>query len=328
MAANSLEAQQLIQGLYTQVLGRPADPDGLSQFIAALRSGDTLGQVRASIASSSEAQQRVGEFYEQVLGRVADPGGLSQYTAALGSSTTLAEVHRNLATSPESTGNLSRTYEGAFGKRPSAFILSVLQTELSLGRPLAHVEKISGVRFGNHAPIHLGYTTPAAYSFTGATEFFDIANDNSGSDLFPVSTTPVSPTGPSDFAPGPDTIVLDLMKIAMGGPNPSFIATLDSKRLGGATVSAESVNPTIQALNEVTFTGNFGLGSHTLQLVLTDPGRSSLAVRSASFDGNAFLLGGATLGAGALDLFPHPGPQPSVEMFNGPFHYTPLTPGF
>ena len=326
--ATSIEAQLLIQGLYTQLLGRPADPDGLLQFTAALRSGDTLSQVRANIASSSEAQQRVGEFYEQALGRTADPGGLSQYAAVLGSSSTLAEVHRNLATSPESTGNLSRSYEGAFGKRPSVFTLSVLQTELSLGRPLAQVEKISGINVGNHLPIHLGYGIPAAYSLTGTTEFFDIASADSKLDFFHVSTTPVLPIGPSDFAPGPDTIVLDLAKITMGGPAQSFTATLDGKRLGGATVSA-TFNYPIQEQNEVTFTGNFGPGLHTLHLALTDPAQSSLAVRSASFDGNAFLLGGATIiiGEGALDLFSHPGPQSPVEMFTHPYHYNSLTPG-
>jgi hypothetical protein len=101
----------LVDGLYRDTLGRPADPSGRAFWIGQLRSGRrTVAQAAAAFYASDEyyrgfgggtARTWVADLYPKLLGRTADPGGLdywSRQAAAIGRDA----VARRFYQSPES----------------------------------------------------------------------------------------------------------------------------------------------------------------------------------------------------------------------------------
>ena len=77
-------ADQLIQGLYTDVLGRQVDPAGYAQWSAALASGESRAEVVANFVNSAEAIDQVIEnFYTDYLHREPDLAGSAQWASIL-----------------------------------------------------------------------------------------------------------------------------------------------------------------------------------------------------------------------------------------------------
>ena len=73
-----------VQSLYQDLLNRPADPAGLSNFVNLLQGGTPRQQVADTILNTTESHQRiVRDYYQQFLRRPADPAGLDTFTQLL-----------------------------------------------------------------------------------------------------------------------------------------------------------------------------------------------------------------------------------------------------
>ena len=317
------EAANAVDVLYQQVLGRPADPAGEAQFVAALASGFSLGEVRQQLAQSPEAANALSSLYQTVLNRPIDPGGLASYTALLQSGASLNDVRVDLARSPEAAATLTRTYELTFGSAPAATTIAAQETELALGRPFSGTTEATQSSQNASMAALVGpyyyYNIPAQYTATGLSSSIVVADDNSA--IYNSYVTSI-PTPVMGATPGPDTIVLDLQTInpstgpiSDGSVPITFVATLDGTAIGNATVTSAYQGSTQgQTQDQVIFTGSFGTGLHDLHLqIVADPGGSVLNVVSgATYDGNKFLIGAVqSNAAGSIDIFPHPGPQPT-----------------
>lgn len=100
-----------INAVYQDLLGRPADPGGMSTWSAALGSGMSRTQVAYAIDTSNEARSdTVQFFYQLLLNRPADPGGLSTWAGALNSGSTDEQVLAAIAGSPEFYSDASNAY--------------------------------------------------------------------------------------------------------------------------------------------------------------------------------------------------------------------------
>jgi Invasin, domain 3/Domain of unknown function (DUF4214) len=92
----------LVNGLYTLILGRPADLGGVSYFVEELQSGTSMLQVAASFYNSTERDTKlVQSFYETYLGRVGESSGVSFYVAQLQAGMTEQAVTAEFLDSPE-----------------------------------------------------------------------------------------------------------------------------------------------------------------------------------------------------------------------------------
>jgi hypothetical protein len=125
-----------VNGAYSQILGRQADPTGLSIFVQALQHGATLEQVKAGLAGSPEFmsdaqvqdttpglttpnQKFVDFLFQKVLSRPADASGLSTFTSALANGATATAVALAVLTSSEAYSDLVKSFYLQFLKRPA-----------------------------------------------------------------------------------------------------------------------------------------------------------------------------------------------------------------
>ncbi len=94
MAYSNSGAAAEIDRLYQTVLGRPPDPDGLSQWTSALETGTPLADIASLFLGSPEYQGKFGagaqnptgfvtRLYENGLSRAPDPGGLAFWVGQL-----------------------------------------------------------------------------------------------------------------------------------------------------------------------------------------------------------------------------------------------------
>jgi hypothetical protein len=314
--AASPEENTVLSEVYQQVLGRSADASGFAQYHSALTVGLSLDDMRTQLATSGEATRLIAGIFQAVLGRDPSAGETSAGSAMLLSGGPAAVSHF-VAFGPESAARLTAAYASNFGSTPSANTLSVQEAELAAGRAYADVTQVTLNANGGGGSFNqnYGYLVPMQYSPTGSTQFLSIYNTSYLLYQGGFTTVPIQSAAPSTFPAGSDTIVLDLQ--TLNATPLSFMATLDGQALGGATVAApEATVPNTQSTrDEITFSGAFGAGFHQLHIQVTsDPSANALVIASgASFDGNVFLLGSVqTSAAGAVDIFPHPGPQPAL----------------
>lgn len=315
LAFGSPEAASLVGAIYQSALGRAADPAGLRQYLTGLANGMSLADVRTSLVGSAEARafQSVSAVYAQVLGRSGDAAGLAVFTNAVSNGMSFAAVQAQLANSPEAAATLSRSHELNFGVAPAAATLATLQNELAFGQPLPIVEQVIDrqTRISGFFTNNWGYTVPAG----AATSFLSVASDSNKLYQGSVQVIPAPVIGPSAFGPGSDTIVLDMGSV--DGSWLDFIATLDGQSLGVGTLLTTRQDIPFASItrDRFTFSGDFGPGLHTLHIAVAGDPAAGFIVSAATFDGNAFLLGSASSGAsGAVDLYPHPGPQPVIPI--------------
>ena len=125
-----------VNNAYQQILGRQADPAGLSAFVQFLQNGGTVEQLKTSLASSQEfmndaqaqdttsglttANQKFVDFlFQKVLKRTADTGGLTAFTNALSNSTSASAVASSIITSSEAASDLVSSLYLQFLHRPA-----------------------------------------------------------------------------------------------------------------------------------------------------------------------------------------------------------------
>jgi hypothetical protein len=82
--ARAIKADDAINKIYREVLGRPADPQGLAHYRAKWREGWTQGQIREDLRRSHEGRDNrirdaIVRAYREVLGREPDPSGYATY---------------------------------------------------------------------------------------------------------------------------------------------------------------------------------------------------------------------------------------------------------
>jgi hypothetical protein len=95
---NSLEDR--IDRIYREVLGRPADRDGLRTYVNRVRDRNwSLERVRNELASSREAESAIDRAYQEILGRNADRNGLRTYLRRLQSGWSMQRIREDLINS-------------------------------------------------------------------------------------------------------------------------------------------------------------------------------------------------------------------------------------
>jgi hypothetical protein len=135
---------QFVSVLYQKLLGRSADPAGLSGWTKAMGAGMSRGDAAAGIADSPEAKQHwsgvtsqgvfaydpsaaiVREDYQTAFGREADTSGLTGWTNLLKNGATPAQLAQDLTTTPEfqalhaqqtNAQYVESLYEGGLGRQ-------------------------------------------------------------------------------------------------------------------------------------------------------------------------------------------------------------------
>jgi hypothetical protein len=94
--------QKLVDFMFQKVLGRTADPSGLTTFTQELANGVPASTVGLQILTSEEGfQVLVKGFYLKFLHREADSGGLSHFTSALAAGARDEEVILGITASDE-----------------------------------------------------------------------------------------------------------------------------------------------------------------------------------------------------------------------------------
>jgi len=95
--------QAYVNQLYTDVLGRTADPGGLASWTALLDAGtDTFAQVATAFTSSREYDADiVNGFYVTYLGRQSEPGGLNDWVNLMQGGYNAEQIRAGILGSPE-----------------------------------------------------------------------------------------------------------------------------------------------------------------------------------------------------------------------------------
>ena len=94
--------QAFIASAYQVLLGRAADPSGLSFWSQQLNQGVTATSVVSEITDSTEYKTReLTQFYQEYLHRNPDQAGLTYWFQQLDAGTTWEQVEATIAGSPE-----------------------------------------------------------------------------------------------------------------------------------------------------------------------------------------------------------------------------------
>lgn len=241
--AASPEAARAVTAVFQNDLGRaPAAPE-VAFYTSALAAGTTLATITSSVILSGESTQNIQSLYQQYLGRPASAAEVQAVQRSLFSGGTLTAVqlgldaqHRlQVSTVPDQTAALTAAYENVFGHAPldapnsNASTIPTLQTELSLGRPIADVEQVTDYRTqaspSSGFTDNYGYTVPGQYSPDGFPLFLTQAASNLSAATTNVSSAmPLQVTGGTSAA-GPDTITLDIAQLNTAPL--AFTASLD-----------------------------------------------------------------------------------------------------
>jgi uncharacterized protein DUF4214 len=97
-------AQQDLNSIYQQVLGRDADAGGLATYQDALASGWTLESVRSDIAHSAEAQSDLGRLFQGILSREPSAAELKGAADRLEQGASLQTLENDLSNSGSAGG--------------------------------------------------------------------------------------------------------------------------------------------------------------------------------------------------------------------------------
>jgi lysophospholipase L1-like esterase len=118
-----------VNGVYRDVLGRPADPAALNWFAELVDQGQSTEIVPTALVSSDEyAGNLVQSAYQQYLGRAADPGALNYWIHALQAGIRDEQMAAALVASDEFYANAGGTdadwiaaaYHAVLGRAPDA----------------------------------------------------------------------------------------------------------------------------------------------------------------------------------------------------------------
>jgi len=117
--------QAYVNQLYTDVLGRTADPGGLQAWTALLDAGtDTLAAVATAFTSSREYDGNIVDgFYTKYLNRHAEAGGLNDWVNLMQGGYNAEQIRAGILGSPE--------YFGDTGGTNTSFVTALYQSFLN-----------------------------------------------------------------------------------------------------------------------------------------------------------------------------------------------------
>jgi CubicO group peptidase (beta-lactamase class C family) len=134
--------EAFVNDAYFALLGRAADPAGMSAWVASLAGGATPAEVAAAICSSQEYRERVvQEIYQEMLGRSADAAGLQFFAAQLAAGGRATDVRIAVASSAEylarnggtAAGFVEALYRDALGRSADPSGLAAFTQALAAG---------------------------------------------------------------------------------------------------------------------------------------------------------------------------------------------------
>ncbi len=101
--------------VYSSLLGRAADAEGVATWQAQFEAGATRGEIIGAIAGSAEAANVsdadfVSALYESALGRDAEEAGLNNWVSLLASGTSRTEVADSIYSSAESNTKINTDF--------------------------------------------------------------------------------------------------------------------------------------------------------------------------------------------------------------------------
>lgn len=105
-----------VEAIYTQVLGRVADPAGLAGSEGALQAGLSVAAIRTITADSVESETDIGQIYAATLGRWVDQASLVKFVQYLAGGGTQAAVRAEVAGSVESETDIGQIYAADLGR--------------------------------------------------------------------------------------------------------------------------------------------------------------------------------------------------------------------
>jgi hypothetical protein len=136
---NASAQEAFVKGIYRTLLGRDADPTGLSYWVGILNGGSARSTLVTAFWNSPENRGReVDTYYQVYLGRSADPGGRSYWVSQLQGGTDETAIVLSFLLSAEelSAPNnvfVQRLYQGALGRGASASEISYWVGQLTQG---------------------------------------------------------------------------------------------------------------------------------------------------------------------------------------------------
>ena len=95
------QAQDRVNRLFREVLGRSADYASLRNFADQVADGRDLSDLRIELATSPEAREAIKRIYREVLGREADTSGLESQISELRGGQSLNQIRDAISRSPE-----------------------------------------------------------------------------------------------------------------------------------------------------------------------------------------------------------------------------------
>jgi hypothetical protein len=141
-----------VNGEYMRLLGRPADPTGLTNFVNLMTAGLREDQVDADILSSAEYATKHGGgsndafvdgLYHDELNRAADPAGRAAWLADLSLGIPRFTVALGFAQSHERHGiDVTGVYNGVLHRSPDAAGLAFWQQQMDQFARLFLVEEM------------------------------------------------------------------------------------------------------------------------------------------------------------------------------------------
>src|SRR5260370_28729440 len=117
-----LNATDEVKAFYKDVLSRPPDISGLSQWTKLLDDGTSPTAVALAVVQSHEAHADfVQQAYQHILGRIVDPLGLANFTAYVDAGGLPQQIEADLLGSNEYSGHFATD---------AAFLNSLYRAEL------------------------------------------------------------------------------------------------------------------------------------------------------------------------------------------------------
>jgi len=127
-----------IASLYTSILGRDPDPEGLAAWQKALDTGTSFADIKQMFKDSQEARTNtVKQIYNEQLGREAEAEGLANWLKVYNSGQTAEQISKAIATAKEGQNmdiqSAASAYRKVLGRNPEPeglqFWLSLAQSE-------------------------------------------------------------------------------------------------------------------------------------------------------------------------------------------------------
>jgi hypothetical protein len=133
------QAQATITALCEQVQGATPTTVALDSLTQALMGGESIAQIRASLAGSAGVQSELATFYQSQYGTAPTGPQLAALTQQLASGTSLAAVEAPLLANSQAEAQITTLYQQVEGQAPDASDLATQARALLTGTSLATI---------------------------------------------------------------------------------------------------------------------------------------------------------------------------------------------